>query len=138
MYQITSDVMEVLLFVKSIMPFSAVEGLKGLGLKKDGEMIAGCLFEGYNGHNVWVHLAAVPTKRWMTKQYLRACFEYAFVTLGVKRLSGYVDSGNADAIRVNEHFGYKREAVLKGAAPEGRDVILYVMWREDCRYVDSK
>ena len=134
----TTDVIEVLHFVKSIMPFSAVEGMKAIGLKKDGKLVAGCIFEGYSGPNVWVHLAAVPGKRWMTKQYLRACFEYAFVTLGVKRLSGYVNASNHEAIRLDEHFGYKREAVLKGAAPDGGDVILYVMWREDCKYVDPK
>lgn len=135
MFEISYDTLEVVMFVKSIMTIDAVENMKGIGLKKDGQLIAGCLFEGYNGQNVWVHLAAVPTKRWMTKQYLRECFGYAFNTLGVKRLSGYVNASNAEAIRLDEHFGYKREAVLKGAAADGGDVYSYVMWREDCRFL---
>jgi len=55
--------------------------------------------------------------------------------MGVDRLSGYVNSDNYDAIRLNEHLGYKREAILKGASPTGLDVIIYVMWRQDCRFL---
>lgn len=135
MTEIVHDTFEVLKFMKTIMPLNAVEGMYGIGLKKDGEFIAGCMFEGINSHNAWVHLAAVPTKRWMTKQYLRECFGFAFDTLGIKRLRGYVNASNSAAIKLDEHFGYKREAVLEGAAPDGGDVILYVMRREDCRHV---
>jgi len=71
----------------------------------------------------------------MTKQYLKECFSYAFDTLGVERLSGYVNASNVDAVRLDEHFGYKREAVLKGAAYDGGDVYSYVMWRKDCRFL---
>ena len=112
----------------------AVEGMKGIGLKRDGEFIAGVLYEGFNGHNVWMHVAAVPTKRWMTKQYLRACFMYPFVTLGVDRVSGYVEAKNLVARSFDEHLGFKQEAVLRGAASDGGDVILYAMWRRECKY----
>jgi RimJ/RimL family protein N-acetyltransferase len=58
--------------------------------------------------------------------------------LGVNRVSGYVNASNAAARRLDEHLGFKPEAVLTGAATDGGDVILYVMWRKDCKYVDSK
>jgi len=135
MTEIVYDTFEVLMFVKKIMPFSATENMIGIGLKKDGELIAGCIFEGINRYNAWVHLAAVPTKRWMTKQYLKECFGFAFNELKVQYLRGYVNASNHDAIKLDEHFGYKREAILKGAAPDGGDVILYVMQRQECRYI---
>lgn len=105
-----------------------------LGWRKDGDVVAGAAYEGFNGRNVWVHLAGVG-KEWMSRTFLKAGFAYPFLVCGVDRLSGYVNASNAQARRLNEHFGYRVEATLHGAAPDGGDVLLYVMWRKDCRYV---
>jgi RimJ/RimL family protein N-acetyltransferase len=59
------------------------------------------------------------------------------VLCGVDRLSGYVDASNTDARRFDEHVGFQEVARLKGAAPDGGDVILYVMWRQDCRFLGA-
>lgn len=114
----------------------AVAGMKGLGLERDGRLIAGVLYEGFTGHNIWMHVAAEPGSRWMTREYLRYCFYYPFVECGVDRVSGWVEESNKEAQRFDEHLGFREEARLKGAARDGGDVILYVMWRKDCRYVD--
>lgn len=105
-----------------------------LGWRKGDEVVAGAAYEGFNGRNVWVHLAGVG-KTWMSRDFLRAGFAYPFLVCGVDRLSGYVNASNVQARRLNEHFGYQVEATLHGAAPDGGDVLLYVMWRKDCRYV---
>ena len=133
--QIVSDPARVWAFCKQYIPIPVVSGMKGLGLERDGELIAGVVYEGYNGTNVWMHVAAVPGAKWMTKEYLQYCFYYPFEELGCKRISGYVEASNEVARRFDEHLGFKQEAVLRGAATDGGDVILYVMRREDCRYV---
>lgn len=125
----------VFAFVRQFTPVNLVEGLQAIGLEKDGELVAGVLYEGFNGHNVWMHVGAMPGKRWMTKEYLKAAFLYPFVQLKCSRVSGYVEAWNMDARKFDEHLGFKKEAVLSGAASDGGDVILYVMRREDCRYV---
>lgn len=135
--RLISNPARVFAFVSQIMPMAMVEGMKGVGLEKDGELIAGALYEGYNGHNVWVHLAGAPGRKWMNRQFLWYGFHYPFNEMGVKRLSGYVNASNTDARRLNEHLGYEEEARLKGAAPDGGDVILYVMWRENCRFLEN-
>lgn len=135
--RVISDPARVFAFCKKRMPLSLVAGMKGVGLEKDGELIAGVIYEGYNQHNVWMHVAAEPGGRWLNKEYLRYCFHYPFVELGCKRVSGYVEASNSDARRFDEHLGFKQEAVLQGAASNGGDVILYVMWREDCRYLEK-
>ena len=109
--------------------------MKSIGLERDGVLVAAVVYEGFNGANVWMHVAAQPGSRWMTREYLRYCFAYPFNEMGVKRISGYVSASNAQARRLDEHLGFKPEAVLHGAAPDGGDVILYAMWREDCRYL---
>lgn len=135
--RIISDPARVFAFCKERMPVSLVAGMKGLGLERDGELVAGVLYEGFNQHNIWMHVAAEPGKKWLNKEFLRYCFHYPFVELGCTRVSGYVEASNADARRFDEHLGFQPEAVLQGAAADGGDVILYVMRRDDCRYLEN-
>jgi RimJ/RimL family protein N-acetyltransferase len=135
--RIVSDPARVFAFCKERMPVSLVAGMKGLGLERDGELVAGVLYEGFNRQNIWMHVAAEPGKKWLNKEFLRYCFHYPFVELGCKRVSGYVEASNADARRFDEHLGFQQEAVLQGAAADGGDVIVYVMRREGCRYLEN-
>jgi RimJ/RimL family protein N-acetyltransferase len=133
------DLDKVLPFMHTHIPgFVQTEGMRAIGLRRNGELVSGSIYEGFNGHNVWVHLASIPGGHWLNRMYLRAAFTYVFVQLGCSRLSGYVNASNVEACRFDEHIGFKEEARLKGAAPDGGDVILYVMWRGDCRYVDTQ
>jgi RimJ/RimL family protein N-acetyltransferase len=136
--RIVSDPGRVWAFVKERVPIQCVAGMKGLGLERDGELVAGVVYEGFNGKNVWMHVAAEPGAKWMTREYLRYCFHYPFNEMGVQRVTGYVEASNELARRFDEHLGFRQEAVLKGAATDGGDVILYVMWKDECRYVDPK
>lgn len=131
-FTITADRARVLEFVRKHVPLSLVENMTALGLERDGELIAGVIYEGFNGHNIWMH-CAIPGR--LTREFIRACFHYPFVQLGCKRVSGYVEASNAKARRFDEHLGFKPEARLRGAASDGGDVILYAMTREGCRYV---
>lgn len=131
-FTMTADRLRVLAFVQKYVPLSACANMSALGLERDGDLIAGVLYEGFNGYNVWMH-SAIPGR--LTREFLRAAFRYPFEQLGCKRVSGYVEASNAKARRFNEHLGFKPEARLRGAASDGGDVILYVMKREGCRYV---
>ena len=126
----------VLPFVQGLIPgLARTDGMRSIGLRKNGDLVAGAIYEGFNGKNMWVHLAGVG-RLWLNREFLRAGFYYPFVFCGVDRLSGYVNASNADARRFDEHVGFHEEARLKGAAHDGGDVIIYVMWKKDCRYVD--
>lgn len=136
MHTLDFDLDAVLPFVQALMPgLARSEGMAAIGLRKDGQLVAGVVYEGFNGRNIWIHVAALPGSRWMTRDYLRACFEYPFTVCGVDRLSGYVNESNTAARRFDEHLGFREEARLTGAAPDGGDVILYVMWKKECRHV---
>lgn len=136
MYRLVFEFPKVLAFTRKHMPLNAVEGMQGIGLERNGELIAGVIFEGANGHNVWMHVAANPGGHWLTRMYMTACFGYAFVQCGAARVSGYVEASNAQARRFNEHLGFKQEALLAGAASDGGDVIIYRMLRSECKYVN--
>lgn len=128
------DLDTVYAFVNARVPVIRCSGMQGIGLERHGELVAGVLYEGFNGHHIWMHVAALAGRRWMTRQYLYACFAYPFVQCGVRRVRGSVNASNVEAQRFDEHLGFTREAVLKGAASDGGDVIIYVMEKKDCRY----
>jgi len=135
--KIISDALRVWEFVHQYSPVPVNGSMKGLGLERDGVLVSGVLYECWNGPNVWMHVALAPGARW-TPAYVRYCFQYPFNELGCARVSGHVDASNAAARRVDEHLGFVQEAVLRGAAADGGDVILYVMWRDQCRFLGDK
>lgn len=122
-------------FLNRLMPMQPAGGMKGIGLERDGELVAGVLYEGYNGVNVWMHVGGVPGSQWMTKGLLRIAFDYPFNQMGVQRVSGYVNASNHEALRLNRHLGFQEEATLHGAAPDGGNVLILVMRREHCRHI---
>lgn len=105
----------------------------GIGLEENGELIAGVLFDNYNGRSISMHVAATG-KRWMNKAYLFACFHYPFMHLKVNKIIGLVDSTNLEAQRFDEHLGFSKEALIRDAGKIG-DLIIYSMTRPECRFL---
>jgi len=103
----------------------------------DGQPMAVACFDNYNEANINMHIAAVPGKRWLTREFLWYCFFYPFEQLKVKRITGIVASNNAAARRFDEHLGFTLEATLKDAHPGG-DLLVYCMTREQCRWLTLK
>lgn len=133
-YEVVSDVERAYTFCEKFFPVGRAEHTQGICQVKDGEVISAVLYAEYNGPNIFMHVAASPGRRWMTRHYLHEAFKYPFVTLGVKRITGWVEASNMEARKFDEHLGFRLEAVLEGAASDGGDVLLYVMKREWCRY----
>ncbi len=104
-----------------------------IGLEENGNLIAGVLYDHYNGRSIAMHVAAIG-KRWMTREYLRVCFDYPFRQLKVKKILGLVDSTNLEAQRFDEHLGFVRAAVIADAGAHG-DLIIYSMTPDQCRFI---
>ena len=121
-------------FVSRIMKNDGWSSYQAIGLEEDGELIAGVLFDNYNGASICMHVAALPGKRWMTKEYLWYCFHYPFNELKVKRITGLVAESNLEARRFDEHIGFELETRLKDACPDG-DMLVYVLWKDNCRFL---
>jgi RimJ/RimL family protein N-acetyltransferase len=136
--QVILNTSRVFDFVQHRVPLNATAGMQGIGLERDGDLVAGVIYEGHNGHNIWMHVAAEPGKRWLNRAFLHTCFAYPFEQLKLSRVSGYVEAKNTDARRFDEHLGFKHEATLHGAASDGGDVLIYAMRREDCKYVNPQ
>ena len=124
-------------FVARELGITAWSAPMGIGLMEDGEMIAGVVYDYFNGRNICMHVAAVEGKRWMTREFLWYSFYYAFVELGVDRITGLVPESNMAARRFDEHLGFTLETRLKDAHPEG-DVLVYKMMKQDCRFLERR
>lgn len=109
---------------------------QALGLERNGELIAGCIYNEYNRYGVSCHIASDGSRRWLLKSYLYALFDYPFNKLGVKRLTGYVAAVNADSLRFSYHLGFKLEGTMREALPSG-DVHVLGMLRRECRWLRS-
>lgn len=105
-----------------------------IGVEDAGDIVAGILYDNWNPSNVCMHVAAKPGVNWVSRALLKLVFGYAFDGLRVKRVTGVVPASNTAARRFDEHLGFKLEARLKDAAADG-DMLLYVMFRKDCRYL---
>lgn len=137
LHALVYDVPRVAAFVRARLPgMRLAEDMVAIGLERAGHLVAGVLYEGINPHNAWMHVAAEPGGRWLTREYLRACFAYPFKVCGVRRVSGYVNERNRDSVRFCEHLGFREEAILRGAASDGGSVIVMVLWREECRFLE--
>jgi len=109
--------------------------MKGIGLERDGELIVVAVYEGWSGSNIWMHTAKAPGVTLTSRAFYAASFDYPFNQLKVKRASAYVEEVNVAANRIARHLGFKPEARLACAGRSGGDVIIYRMWRDECRFI---
>tara|TARA_R110000796_G_scaffold214260_1_gene330255 strand:- start:1301 stop:1765 length:465 start_codon:yes stop_codon:yes gene_type:complete len=108
-----------------------------LGLVKDNELIAGVVYNYYNKPNIFAHIAATPGKRWLTKEFLFAMFDYPFNQLGCNRVTGLVPKKNKEARRFDTHLGFEYEGNMRHALPDD-DMLIYGMLKEKCKWLKLK
>lgn len=104
----------------------------GIGMKKDGEMVGGVLYDNFNGASIMAHIALDHP---VTKRLLFLMFDYPFTQLNVNAIIIAISSANTAANRFASKLGFKLQATLKKSAPDG-DLILYQMLRENCRFLE--
>lgn len=110
-----------------------VEGA-AIGLEKDGDLVAGVLYDHFNGASIAMHVAA-EGKHWLNREYLWFCFYYPFEQLKVKKVIGLVPSDNEAALKFDKHLGFVEEGRIKDAHPGG-DILILTMTRSQCKHLE--
>jgi RimJ/RimL family protein N-acetyltransferase len=105
-----------------------------LGLRKDGEVVAGVVYENWNGRSVFCHIAIEGR---MTPTYLAAIFDYPFNVCGVDKIVVPVSSGNSKALRLVGKMGFTEEARIHNADTNG-DIVFLTMARDSCRFLGRR
>lgn len=99
--------------------------------------IAGVAYDGYNGAIIHAHIW-VDAERRPSPEWLAAIFDYPFNRLQVHKIVGQVNSGNMEARKLDEHFGFVLEATVKEFYDDGNDLLVYTMRRDQCRVLTSR
>ena len=104
-----------------------------IGLEKDGRLVAGTVYENWNGRSVVCHIA------WerVTPTYVAAVYDYAYNVCGVDKIIGPISSNHTRALRLVRKMGFSEEARLKDAAPDG-DIVLMTLTPERCRFLEPR
>src|SRR2546429_4846832 len=106
-----------------------------IGLERHGKLIAGTIFEQWNGRSMVCHMAIDGL---MTPEYLRGIAEYAFKTCGAYKIIAPVYSDNWKAMRLIPHLGFTEEAAIESACPGGDDIVFFTMTVWDCPFLKGK
>jgi len=109
---------------------------QGIGWQRHGQIVAGVVYNEFNGVNCLMHVASDGSRRWLHREFLRVAFDYPFNQLKVRRVTGLVGEGNIAAREFDEHLGFTLETRLENAHPTG-DLLIYRMWKSDCRWLNE-
>ena len=105
-----------------------------IGLERNGQLVAGCVFNNYvRGGSIEMHLAATPGP-WAFREVLGAGFRYAFHICDVRRVTAYTAMRNVRCQRFLHHLGFQYEGTLKNALPND-SLRVYGLLREHCRFL---
>ena len=107
-----------------------------LGIVRDGQIIAGVVFNNFNGSNATCHIAAPVFTRMLPEMVRHSC-KYAFEFCGLRRLTGMVPSNEPKILAFDKHLGFEEEFVMKDGAP-GADMHVLVMWPDKCRWLHKE
>lgn len=112
-------------------------GFYAMGAEVDGSIVAGVVFNNFNGHNVSAHIAIDRPGKYLPYLLYHA-FRYAFLHCRLGRLTGMVDCSDKKVLAFDRHLGFEDEFVMKGAGSDGGDLQVLVMWADKCRWLSGR
>ena len=102
-------------------------------------LFGGSIISGYTGvgGSCGIHLAGTRTA-WLSRTLLWVTYDYIFNQLGVARLIAQVSADNQRSIVFCLKNGFKEKHRIEGVFPGGGDLLIFVLERADCRYLNLK
>ena len=103
-----------------------------------GEVYGGVTYNGYTGRggSINIHMTGFRP-HWVNKDLLWVSFHYPFIQLGVRKIFGQVGMHLPKVIKFDLQLGFKIEAIIKDAYPQG-DMALLSMYKDDCKWLALK
>jgi RimJ/RimL family protein N-acetyltransferase len=110
------------------------ERSNALGLERDGDLVAGVIYENWNHQSIWCHIAIEGR---ITPAYLAAIFDYPFNVAQVEKIIVPVGSDNAESLKMVKKMGFVEEGRIKDGRPDG-DIVFLTLARDSCRYIKER
>lgn len=100
-----------------------------------GNMGGAVVYSDRSGPNMYFTLCC-DHPRLMTRDKVSALLGLPFNNPEIQRLTGMIVKGNKRSVKLAEGMGFKREGVLRQAAPDGSALLVYGLLRSeyDARY----
>ena len=109
------------------------EDFQALG-RMEGDRLLGVVgYNGFCGLTCQIHTAG--DGHWVSRDFIRATFDYPFRQLGMEHLFAPVAATNERALRFDKHMGFREFGRIKDGHERGTDLILLTMARADCRWI---
>ncbi len=122
---------------RAIPGFIPSPGAKALGVVHQGNLVAGVIYERFNGVHMEVAITTRTKSPWASRQVLRHLFGYPFNQMGCVAISALVPMSNLASLNLATKLGFEPEAYVKFAAPDGSPMVVLKMFRENCRWIDQ-
>lgn len=90
-------------------------------------------YNGFCGNVCSMHIAG--DGNWVSREFIRAAFEYPFVQLKLAAIVAPVAATNNKALRFDKHFGFREVHRVQDGWENGVDLVLLEMKREECRWL---
>lgn len=107
---------------------------KAIGIEREGELIAGVVYNNYVGHLIEMTIASLD-KRWATRHNLRALFGYPFTQLGLRRVQALCSANDEGVKMFLKRLGFIHEGVHPCAYHDGNTAYSFGMLKHQCRYI---
>lgn len=104
------------------------------GWLEKGQIVAGIIFDDYNGANIYAHAAGRFYGAPYFDEFMTAIWDYTFRQLGCKRVTGTVKAKNLKCIDFYKRVGFEEEILMIDASPDG-NVIQIKLTKENCRWI---
>jgi hypothetical protein len=115
------------------LPVLAVEDSRGIVAKRNGVLVAGCIYDNWTTNSVQCHLL-ICDPLIIRHNWLQTIFSAAF---GEHRqyIYGLVPGNNAKALRLNVRMGFTVATALDEGFAPGVDYVIMQLKRKDCKYL---
>ena len=108
-----------------------------VALDDEGDPCAAIVFDSWTENSACAHIV-IESRAALKAGIVQEAADYVFNTCGRKMVIGNTPSDNEAALRINRHIGFKEVARIPNCAKDNVDVVIQVMNREDCRYLNGK
>lgn len=105
-------------------------------LNSKGDILGVVAYNGFAGQTCCIHDAGEGN--WLSKDFLRAVFDYPFNQLGIVQIFATVAASNEKALNLDRRVGFKDFARIKDGWKDGEDLMVLSMRREDCRWIEQE